>query len=246
MWPCATILALIIALADARSPIRITPPLDFAGGLIECVGAPTHKNATFEELLCLKPTISKPNPESIIDVQRTIEQYFLRLKLYILFENGFDAHDFELDGFMLAKELSSIIDLAYIVRRISPRVARQITFMIELFRSMSTAIDALRYYKSARIQGHQIVWSVYDLNIVLLALRDSQGRPDVKNVNFEENVRLKMLVLDELKQRQKIILSLPFGMRLTYEFQLQRAEMSLCELSEVLTQQNVGSEIEEY
>ncbi|GEQ68270.1 hypothetical protein JCM33374_g1937 [Metschnikowia sp. JCM 33374] len=158
-------------------------------------------------------------------VEERLQTFIARLKSYIL-EPLFDIERFELEFTTLDKELADITRAA---EKADPNKERseKLTFAQSLFEIMIESTHHLEHFAFRGPSDEHLVSVMIELNLGILTLFDSEGRPDIQIDGFSQKVERCNIAVKTWKYEFGKLTAPSFGAQMMFKIQATRAERNL-------------------
>ena len=204
-------------------------PATFLSGLLN-----TDTTHPFGELSKFSGDLSlSPESElSQVEVHRSwqaLDGFFKRMCSFL---NGskFAWEDFEKEAPTLEKELDDIIRSSQTNTPYYTKIAQQLFFVQASFQQMKMYVAPLKHYERSSVPAEQLIGKVYDHNIRLLAMRNSQGVPDPYMNDFTTKVALHIEYFNFWKEKAKKYSPMHPAVQWLFDQQIAQMQSSIRDL----------------
>ncbi|GEQ68637.1 hypothetical protein JCM33374_g2305 [Metschnikowia sp. JCM 33374] len=163
---------------------------------------------------------------SIVEIRRLediLEWFVIKLKSFML-QVVFDYREFELMGEELDHIIEDVNTSVLKVASCNKQLMNQLIHAKYMFSTMANSIELLGYYEKAYTPVHILIYSVVDLNIMLLALLSSQGIPDNSIEGFRDKVYKANISLQIWEKAFEGVENISFGKQVMFRRHFYAAE----------------------
>lgn len=120
------------------------------------------------------------------EMEFQIESFISKLKSFV-FRETFDMVGFNYEAKQIKLKLDKLVNLTAEYAS-NEEIAMLLKFAEYLFVVMEDSAKDLVYYNTSERPGHRCIYRMIELNVMLLAMRNSKGKLDVDNKNYENQL----------------------------------------------------------
>lgn len=162
---------------------------------------------------------------AIVQIEEVLRMYVNQLKTYVK-DRVFLKDKFDLTAGLLETQIDEITSWMYDMVPYNRKLAGHFRFAENFFQVMVNAVEYLKFY-NASSQAYQLVREMINLKVVILALHDWRGLPDMTNEEYYQEMTLFKQKLESARKEFVSLEDVPFAISIMFDSQLKSANYTI-------------------